>query len=84
MDENMCLAVPAKIVEIKDLLATVDVDGVRREASLMLLEDVNIGDYVIIHAGFAISKVDEDIAQQALVDMRNMLDAADDFYDKMA
>ncbi|GAB6143779.1 HypC/HybG/HupF family hydrogenase formation chaperone [Desulfocicer niacini] len=80
----MCLAVPAKIVEIKDLLATVDVDGVRREASLMLLEDVNIGDYVIIHAGFAISKVDEDIAQQALVDMRNMLDAADDFYDKMA
>jgi hydrogenase expression/formation protein HypC len=83
MDENMCLAVPSKIVEIKDLLATVDVDGVRREASLMLLEDVNIGDYVIIHAGFAISKVDEDIAQQALVDMRNMLDAADDFYDKM-
>ncbi len=78
----MCLAVPSKIVEIKDLLATVDVDGVRREASLMLLEDVNIGDYVIIHAGFAISKVDEEIAKQALVDMRNMLDAADAFYDK--
>ena len=78
----MCLAVPSKIVEIKDLLATVDVDGVRREASLMLLEDVNIGDYVIVHAGFAISKVDEEIAKQALVDMRNMLDAADAFYDK--
>ena len=82
VDENMCLAVPSKIVEIKDLLATVDVDGVRREASLMLLEDVNIGDYVIVHAGFAISKVDEEIAKQALVDMRNMLDAADAFYDK--
>ncbi len=73
----MCLAVPSKIVEIKEALATVDVDGVRREASLMLLEDVKIGDYVIIHAGFAISKVDEEIAKQALVDMRNMLDAVD-------
>jgi hydrogenase expression/formation protein HypC len=73
----MCLAVPSKIVEIKDALATVDVDGVRREASLMLLEDVKIGDYVIIHAGFAISKVDEEIAKQTLVDMRNMLDAVD-------
>jgi len=73
----MCLAVPSKIVEIKELLATVDVDGVRREASLMLLEDVKIGDYVILHAGFAISKVDEEVAKQALVDMRNMLDAMD-------
>lgn len=78
----MCLAVPSKIIEIKDGLAIVDVDGVRRDASLMLLEDVNIGDYVILHAGFAISKVDEEIAKQALVDMRNMLDAADAFYDK--
>ncbi len=80
----MCLAVPSKIVEIKESLATVDVDGVRREASLMLLEDVNIGDYVIIHAGFAISKVDEEVALQALVDMRNMLDAADAFFNKTA
>ena len=78
----MCLAVPSKIVEIKEALATVDVDGVRREASLMLLEDVKIGDYVIIHAGFAISKVDEEIAKQALVDMRNMLDAVDTMSNK--
>ncbi|MFK5953938.1 MAG: HypC/HybG/HupF family hydrogenase formation chaperone [Desulfobacterium sp.] len=73
----MCLAVPSKIVEIKEALATVDVDGVRREASLLLLEDVKIGDYVILHAGFAISKVDEEVAKQTLVDMRNMLDAMD-------
>ena len=77
VNENMCLAVPSKIVEIKEALATVDVDGVRREASLLLLEDVKIGDYVILHAGFAISKVDEEVAKQALVDMRNMLDAVD-------
>jgi len=78
----MCLAVPSKIVEIKEALATVDVDGVRREASLLLLEDVKIGDYVILHAGFAISKVDEEVAKQALVDMRNMLDAVDTMSNK--
>ena len=78
----MCLAVPSKIVEIKEALAIVDVDGVRREASLLLLEDVKVGDYVILHAGFAISKVDEEVAKQALVDMRNMLDAVDTMSNK--
>ncbi len=73
----MCLAVPSKIVEINDQVATVDVDGVKREASLMLLDDVNLGDYVIVHAGFAISKVDEVAAKQTLQDMRDMLNFAD-------
>lgn len=73
----MCLAVPSKIIEINNHVATVDVDGVRRDASLMLLDDVKIGDYVIVHAGFAISKVDEDVAAQTLQDMRDMLSFAD-------
>jgi len=73
----MCLAVPSKVVEINDQVATVDVDGVKREASLMLLDDVNLGDYLIVHAGFAISKVDEAAAKQTLQDMRDMLDFAD-------
>jgi hydrogenase expression/formation protein HypC len=71
----MCLAVPSKIVEINDTIATVDVDGVTRETSLLLLEDVKIGDYVIVHAGFAISKLDEESALQTLTDMRNILAA---------
>ncbi len=70
----MCLAVPSKVVEINDQLAKVDVDGVTREASLMLLDDVKTGDYVIVHAGFAISKVDEETARQTLKDMRDMVD----------
>ena len=74
----MCLAVPSKIVEIKDQTATIDVGGVRREASLMLLDDVNLGDYVIVHAGFAISKVDEAVAEETLQDMRNMLASVDE------
>lgn len=73
----MCLAVPSKIVEINNNVATVDVDGVKRDASLMLLDDAKIGDYVIVHAGFAISKVDEEAARQTIQDMRDMLMFAD-------
>jgi len=71
----MCLAVPSKITKIDKTNATgiVDVDGVIRETSLMLLDDVKIGDYVIVHAGFAISKVDQKSAEQTLTDMREIL-----------
>ena len=62
----MCLAIPAKIVKIESHAATIDVDGVRREASLMLLEDLEIGDYVIVHAGFAIHKINADDALESL------------------
>jgi len=62
----MCLAIPSKIVEINDQMAVIDVDGVRREASLLMLEDPQVGDYVIVHAGFAIQKIDEAAAQESL------------------
>lgn len=63
----MCLAIPSKIIE-KDLFrAVVDVYGARREINLMLMpEEVELGDYVLVHAGFAIQKVDEAAAQEAL------------------
>lgn len=70
----MCLAVPSKIIEIKDSVAKVEVDGVVRDASLMLLEDAVVGDYVIVHAGFAISKLDEEAALQTIEDMRQILE----------
>jgi hydrogenase expression/formation protein HypC len=47
-------------------MATIDVDGVKRSASLMLLEDSAVGDYVIVHAGFAIKKLDEDSAMETI------------------
>ncbi len=74
----MCLAVPSKIIEINGNVAKVDVDGVVREASIMLLDDVELGDYVIVHAGFAISKVDEAAAIQTIEDMRGILMAEKD------
>ena len=62
----MCLAIPSKVIKIKDNIATIDVDGVRREASLLLLEDPKVGDYVIVHAGFAINKINEEHALESL------------------
>jgi hydrogenase expression/formation protein HypC len=62
----MCLAIPSKIISINDNFATIDVDGVRRKASLMLVENARIGDYVIVHAGYAINKLDEAAALESL------------------
>jgi hydrogenase expression/formation protein HypC len=62
----MCLAIPSKIVKIENNVATIDVDGVQREASLLLIENPEIGDYVIVHAGFAINKLNEEDAKESL------------------
>ena len=62
----MCLAIPSKIVAIDDQMATIDVDGVRRQASLILLEEASVGDWVIVHAGFAIQHLDEEGALETL------------------
>ena len=59
----MCLAVPARIVEREDMLATVDVGGVQRQVSMLLLPEAQIGDYVLIHAGFAMQQIDEEEAK---------------------
>ena len=68
----MCLAIPAKIIEINDLMATIDMEGTQREASLLLLEDAKIGEYVIVHAGFAIHKIDEEEAMASLKVLREL------------
>lgn len=62
----MCLAIPAKIVGIDEKMATVDVGGVTRQASVVLLPEAAPGDYVLMHAGFAISLVDEDEALETI------------------
>ncbi len=62
----MCLAIPSKIVSMENEIGTIDVAGVTRQASLLLLEDPRVGDYVIVHAGFAIHKIDETTARESL------------------
>ncbi|MDT8419833.1 MAG: HypC/HybG/HupF family hydrogenase formation chaperone [Desulfuromonadales bacterium] len=71
----MCLAVPMQVAEILAGIAVCEVDGVRREASLMMLDDVEVGDYVLIHAGFAIEKIDPVEAEKTLEIFRQVLDA---------
>jgi len=75
----MCLAVPSRIIEIEDLVATVDISGARKKVSLLLLpEEPKIGDYVLVHAGFAIHSLDEEAAQETLKLLRQMAAAYDD------
>jgi len=71
----MCLAVPMRVAEIDESTAICEVDGVRREASLMLLDQVEVGDYVLLHAGFAIEKIDPEEAEKTLAVFREVLDA---------
>jgi hydrogenase expression/formation protein HypC len=73
----MCLAIPSKITKIENAMATIDVEGVQREASLLLLEDAQVGDYVIVHAGFALQKIDEAAAMETLDLLREAVAAVE-------
>lgn len=69
----MCLGVPMKILSKDGDTVIAEVDGVRKEASIMLLgEEVSVGDYVIVHAGFAISRLDEAYAEETIRLMREV------------
>jgi hydrogenase expression/formation protein HypC len=73
----MCLAIPMQLVERDAGLGTVEVDGVRREVSLMLLEDARVGEYLLVHAGFAIGRVDETEAKETLELLRQLGDVGE-------
>ena len=69
----MCVGVPMQVISIDGDQAMTEVDGVKREANLMLLDQgVVVGDFVIVHAGFAISKLDEEDARETLALMREV------------
>lgn len=72
----MCLAVPGQIIEIRDdrgtRMATVNFDGIQKEICLAYLPDLAIGEYVIVHVGFAISRIDEKSAKETLAMFRDL------------
>ena len=76
----MCLGVPAKILETGDGAAVVEVGGVRREISMMLIDDVRVGEWVIVHAGFTIERLSEEEAEQTLALFREIAES-DEFRD---
>ncbi len=74
----MCLGVPGKVIELYDAggvkMAKVDFGGVIREACMEYVPEVKIGQYAVIHVGFAISLLDEQEAQQSLALLREIID----------
>jgi hydrogenase expression/formation protein HypC len=70
----MCLAVPMKVISIKDTTGIAEMSGVKKEISFLMLPEAQIGDYVIVHAGFAIQILNEEEAQKTLDLFREMAD----------
>lgn len=72
----MCLAVPGKVIEVRDerstRMATIDFDGIRKDICLAYLPDMEVGEYAIVHVGFAISRVDEQSALETLAMFREL------------
>lgn len=73
----MCIGFPGRILSIdEDNYATIDIGGTRREVCLDIIDEkVGLGDYVLCHAGYAIHKVDEDLAQEKLALLKELLEA---------
>ncbi|WP_062200267.1 HypC/HybG/HupF family hydrogenase formation chaperone [Massilibacterium senegalense] len=73
----MCVGVPAKVIEKKEFSATVDVMGSQMEVGIIFVPEVNIGEYVIVHAGQAMSIVDEEYAKVSIAEWRRFADERD-------
>ena len=68
----MCMAIPTRLIEKRGDVGVVELDGIRREIGLQLLDEVELNEYVIVHAGFAIERLDEAAAQETLDIFRQM------------
>jgi len=78
----MCLSIPSKVVKVSDdkTMCTVDTMGVQRDANLMMMEDddVNVGDYVLLHIGFVMNKIDETEALASIDTYKDILELMDE------
>ena len=74
----MCLAVPVEVVSIQGSEAEVDIGGVRRKVSITLTPEVGVGDYVLLHTGYAISVIDQTEAKETLDMLREMIALGDE------
>ncbi len=73
----MCLAVPLKIISVKGKMGIGELGGVKKKMSLMLLDKVKVGDYVLLHAGFAINKLETKEAEELLQLLREISEVSD-------
>ncbi|MGD8378061.1 MAG: HypC/HybG/HupF family hydrogenase formation chaperone [Gammaproteobacteria bacterium] len=80
----MCLAIPARVIELhEDQQAVIEVGGVRNRVSLALVDDVAVGDYVIVHTGFAIARLDVAEAEKSLALFAEIAEALGDAPDAL-
>lgn len=75
----MCLAIPMKLIRRDEFEGTVELDGVSRSISVMLLPQAEVGDHVLVHAGYAIGTINEDEAAKTLELLREYADAVEEF-----
>ena len=68
----MCLAIPGQVVDVRDSTATIDMMGVRRDISLSLTPSAQVGDWVLVHAGFAIEVIDAEQAEETIEIVREL------------
>jgi len=68
----MCVAIPSKLVDIQGQNGMIEIGGIHQHINLMLVDNIQVGDYVIVHAGFAIHKLDETEALETLSLMQEM------------
>jgi hydrogenase expression/formation protein HypC len=73
----MCLAIPMKLIERSEYDGEVELNGVRRRISLMLLPEAEVGDFLLIHAGYAIGRVDENEARETLALLEELARASE-------
>lgn len=80
----MCLAIPMRITTVDDTLATIVTEGLEQRCSIALVPDAEVGDYVLVHAGFAISVIDEAEAHETLDVLREIIVFANEEADEEA
>jgi hydrogenase expression/formation protein HypC len=84
----MCLSIPSKVVKVSEdqTMCTVDTMGVQRDANLMMMTDdeVKVGDYVLLHIGFVMNKIDENEALASIETYRELLEVMDEEERKQA
>ncbi len=77
----MCLAIPGKVISVEEgagRMAKVQFGGITRTASLDFVPEASVGDYVLVHVGFAISKIDEEEARKTLEDLQTLANLQDE------
>ncbi len=76
----MCLAVPAQLVSINDTIGTIELTGAQRDCSLLLVPEAKVGDWLLVHAGFAVQIVDEEEAKATMDAFRELEELEDAYF----